>query len=265
VDEPFEIVRPLGRGGTASVFEVRLPGRPGRYAAKVLARLDERGRERFRREAEAVAALAHPGIVPLRASGLLPDGKPYLVFDLIEGGSLRDVLAAHGPPSPRRAARLVVELGEALGAAHARGILHRDVKPANLLLDREGALCLADFGLALARDHERLTASNELAGTLPYMAPEQLRRGEEQGPPVDVWSAGVVLHELLSGRLPWPTPTGPALYAQILNFEPPRLEGVPEGLAEVVARCLAKLPEERYADGLALAEAVRQAPAGPDA
>ncbi len=264
---PFEVVGPLGRGGAARVLEVRLPDTPGRFAAKLLEAHDARALERFRREGETLATLRHPGIVAARRSGVGPDGVPFIVFDLVAGPTLRDVLDARERIAPDRVVTLGRELAAALSAAHGAGIVHRDVKPENVLIDANGRVRLADFGLALARDRERLTATGQLAGTFPYMAPEQLDEDGELGPAADVHAVGVLLWEALAGERPFPAPAGPALWAQIRSFTPPSIrETIPEVdqvLARAIGRCLAKDPAARFEDAGALLQALEAAPAAP--
>ena len=255
---PFEVVRTLGRGASGEVLEVRREGEARHLALKVLTRPDETARKRFEREAELLARLRHAAIVPIHAAGLLPDGRAYLLMGLVEGSTLRRRFQ-QGLLAPREAIQLGMELALALGHAHSQGVVHRDVKPENVLLDARGRPRLTDFGLALEEGGERLTLSGQVCGTVAYAAPEQVRAGAI-GPPADVWSLGAVLHEALAGEPPFPASEVPTLVAQILQLEPRPLERVrPEvgpGLSAVVARCLAKDPAQRYPDGEALAVAL---------
>ncbi|MFT7840221.1 serine/threonine-protein kinase [Saccharothrix sp. BKS2] len=187
----------LGVGGMARVhlgWDLRLR-RP--VAVKVCTATDEVGVRRFAHEARTLAALVHPGLVPVY--DLAESGPtPFVVMRLLDGGTLRDLLAA-GPLPTGRVRELGARLADALAHVHSRGVVHRDVKPGNVLLDRHGAAHLADFGLARSADATRLTRVDEVVGTAAYLAPEQIR-GEDVGPPADVYALGLVLLECLTGR-----------------------------------------------------------------
>ncbi|MCA8924137.1 MAG: protein kinase, partial [Planctomycetes bacterium] len=214
----------------------------------------------FLREGEVTAALDHSGIVRVHGQGVHA-GRPYLVYELIEGEDLercfdrldRDALL-----------RITLEVAEALGYAHAQGVVHRDVKPANVLVDRAGRAHVADFGLAHAVGLERLTLSGVMLGTPRYMAPEQAEgKRERYGPPTDVWALGVLLYRVLTGREPFQGETLMLLVAQVTLEAPddPRRisSGLPRGLVEVCLRALEKDPRRRYADGNAFAADLRRA------
>jgi tetratricopeptide (TPR) repeat protein len=251
-----------------AVYEVRLPDDPRRLVAKVPTLSSEEARKRFQREGEVVARLdTHPHIVGVHAAGELPDGKPYLLFDYVHGESLHELLRQRGPLPEVRVVSLGIQLADALTHAHARGVLHRDVKPENVLLDEEGRALLADFGLALASDLDRLTHSKQALGTPGYMAPEQARAAaDEQGPWTDVHALGLVLFEAIAGESAFRSGELHEVYDQVLHHQPPPLRELrPEvsaGLEEVVARCLEKDPARRYPHGAALAEALRRLSAG---
>lgn len=260
---PYRILRKLGAGGMGAVFEVERPGDPRRLAAKVLLRTDPRARERFRREGQLVARLEHPGIVAVRDAGETADGRPFLVFDLVAASSLAEVLR-RGPMAEPEVVQLGVRLARALGHAHARGVVHRDVKPENILIDAEGAPRVMDFGIASAGDLERLTRTGEFTGTIRYMAPEQLSASSAVGPPADVHALGLVLHESITGRQPFDDADGPALMVAIVSRRPPDLRAldrrVSPGLSALVARCLEKEPASRPEHGDALADALERLP-----
>ncbi|MCO5166487.1 MAG: serine/threonine protein kinase [Planctomycetes bacterium] len=255
---PFEVVRTLGKGGMGAVYEVRRPGDPRRLAAKLLTLTSPQARARFEREGEVVARLEHPGIIPVLGSGSTAAGAPYLLFEFVDGKSLQQVLQEAREPLPEET---VLDWGEqlarALGHAHAHGIVHRDVKPANIMLDRAGRVRVADFGIALAADLDRLTRTGQMAGTPLYMAPEQFSGDLPIGPWTDVHAVGSVLYEALAGQAPYDAPTAANMVAAILHGEPPPLRqarrDISPGAAAVITRCLEKDPDGRYPDGAALA------------
>jgi serine/threonine-protein kinase len=260
----YEVEAVLGRGGVGVVYRARhlRLGRP--VALKMLLAGDTAGpseRAWFQREAEAVANLRHANIVQVYDVGE-QDGRPYFTMELIEGGSLAEKLA--GVPQPaREAAALVVTLAEAVSAAHQSGILHRDLKPGNVLLTADGTPKISDFGLARrVEGGERLTQSGALLGTPSYMAPEQARgRTQALGPPVDIYALGAILYELLTGRPPFRGETAADTVVQVLSQEPvppsrlnPR---VPRDLETICLKCLHKEPPRRYASAAALAKDLR--------
>lgn len=213
----------------------------------VTGHLEPARQERFRREGELTARLDHPGIVRVIGSGAL-GGRPYLTYELIEGAQGLD--AAASKLSPKDGLALLRDAALALGAAHAAGVVHRDVKPENLLVDAGGRVRVADFGLALAGDSERLTKTGGFVGTPSYLAPEQISGGE-LGPAVDVWALGVVLFELTAGELPFTGTSLIELMAAICRESPPALADA--GLDRIARAALAKEPSARPADGAAFA------------
>lgn len=264
VGEAHRIEELLGRGGFAEVFaatDLRL-GR--RVAVKVLRpdlKISDALLERFQREARAVAALRHPNVLPIYSVGER-DGVAYFTMPLIEGESLRERLDREGMVSPEEARRIVVEATRALAAAHAKGLVHRDVKPDNILLEgEESRVLLADFGIAKAMksDGQTLTGSELFLGTPRYGSPEQM-----SGDPVDhrsdLYSLGVVAYRMLAGRPPFQAESTRKLVVKHLTEPPEPLRslrpGCPEGLAAAVERCLAKDPEQRWPSAKALGEAL---------
>jgi serine/threonine-protein kinase len=183
-------------------------------------------RERFRREAELAQRLSHPNIVRVFESGE-SDGRAYIVLEYVDGGSLADELLRNGALAPERASAFGAQAAAGLAHAHARGLVHRDVKPQNLLLERGGTLKVSDFGVARALDDTRLTQAGWVVGTASYLAPEQAR-GEETTPAADVYALGVVLHELVTGGSPDAAPPDEA-----------------SDLESVVLSCLRDEPEAR--------------------
>ena len=264
------IVRELGRGGMGIVYEAEQEGLGRRVAVKVLpshARFDESCRRRFLREAKAIALLDHPNIVPIHAVAEA-DGVPYYVMGLVEGAGLDRLLAGDVPGRSDAAvlehARWVAGLGrqaaEALAYAHARGVLHRDVKPANLLLDRVGKLWLADFGLAKLVDDLALTYTGDLPGTLRYLAPECLHNeGDARS---DVYSLGLTLYELLCGDPAFDESNRVRLMRQIQETEPrPLRERNPEfprDLETIIHKAMTREPSGRYATAAEMAEDLRR-------
>jgi serine/threonine-protein kinase len=220
-------------------------------------------RSRFDTEARHAAALHHPGVAGVFDFGeaAAPDGsgtpQPYLVMELVEGHPLSRLLA-DGRPLDRDAVRdLLAQAGDALASAHSAGIVHRDVKPANLMVTPEGRLKITDFGIARAADGVGITQTGTVMGTAQYLSPEQAR-GERATPASDVYSLGVVGFECLSGRRPFEAESSVATaLAHIQQPVPDLPPDVPADLAAVVHRALAKDPGERFADGAAFAAALR--------
>lgn len=195
-------------------------------------------RERFLREARAAAGLRHPNIVRVFETGE-HRGVPFYTMELLEGPSPR------GPVPPAEACRLLSRVAAAVAAAHARGIIHRDLKPGNILFRGEEPV-LTDFGTARSEKDARMTETGDLLGTPAYMSPEQLQGSRrEVGPPADVYALGAILHELLTGRLPFEAETFLELSAQVLNDPPPGLPGFDPALEALVRQCLAKDPALR--------------------
>jgi hypothetical protein len=238
-----------GRGGMGVVYratELSL-GRP--VALKLLTpdRAGDRAfRERFQRESRMAAAIDHPNVIPVYAAGE-SEGLLYLVMRYVGGTDLHALLRAEGRLDPARAADIVSQVAAALDAAHGAGLVHRDVKPANVLLAGEHAY-LSDFGLTrLARSDTQLTESGQWVGTVEYCAPEHLR-GERTDARADVYSLGCVLFAALTGGPPFTHGTVPAtMYAHIHEPAPtPSSRGMPHEFDRVIARALAKAPEDRY-------------------
>jgi hypothetical protein len=217
---------------------------------------------RFMGEGRTTAALRHVGIVGVHDMGHV-DGRPYLAYELVEGARALDV-AWQGLPADHRA-RLVRDAARALGHAHTAGVVHRDVKPENLLVDAQGRVRVADFGLALVQGQDRLTRTGQTVGTLFYAPFEQLT-GERglMGPAADVFALGVVLYQGLTGRLPFPGPSWNELLGQLSEGAPERPQGpgVTPALADVCLWALRAEPGQRPADGEAFAQAIEAALAG---
>lgn len=256
----YLVVRELGTGGFAHVFLGKDNERNRLVAIKIPRpdRLPSReSRDAFLNEARAVALMEHPGIAPLYDYRELDDGRCLVVMKFIEGASLKEVMKSRRIP-PRSAAKLIARVAQALDYAHRRGVLHRDVKPANILMDHRGLPYLSDFGLAIHTHRQHLHA-NELAGTYPYMSPEQIQGATDRlDGRSDVWSLGVVLYELLAGRRPFHAATMEQLREEITHKPHPDLLShdpkIPARLAQICDRCLAKDPRKRYATAGQLAQ-----------
>jgi serine/threonine-protein kinase len=268
----YQLEQELGRGGMATVFlatDLRLSRR---VAVKVMhPGGDVRRAERFRREAELVASLKHPNVLEIHDFGEDAARGPFLVCEWVQGESLRELAQRLAPVPPESAAVLGWALAQALGEAHTRGIVHRDVKPENVLVARSGPLKLADFGIAALADQDRLTSTGAITGSLPYMAPERIDTGAFS-PASDVYAVGVMLFELCSGTTPHGGKGAAHLAASVLTKDAPPLSeqvpGTPEPLSALVARCLARDPRDRPASGAELAsllEEVVSRIAGPPA
>jgi Protein kinase domain len=260
---PYQILRPLGQGGMATVYVARHPALPREVAIKVLtdnwARTEESTR-RFLREARTSARLHHPNIVTVHDAGAT-DAVHYLVLDLVQGTDLHERLQREGALPPREAARIGRDLARAMAYAHGEGVLHRDLKPHNVLLDERGNALLTDFGLAKELDSDSLplTKTGRLMGTPAYMSPEQAGfEGLEVGPGTDVYGMGAILYEALTGQPPFEGESLIALLARVVGQEPvpPRAThpDVDAALEAIVLRCLEKDPQDRYPTMQALAE-----------
>lgn len=248
----YDLGEELGRGAMGVVFEAvdRRLDRPVaiKFLAPELTR-DPAALQRFEREARLAASLDHPNLATVLEIGETKEGHRYLVTPLYRGGSLKERLM-RGPIPVEEAVRLARQLAAGLGAAHRREIVHRDVKPANLLLDDHGTLKIADFGIAKLLGATDLTRTGATLGTPAYKSPEQ-SRGEPVDHRSDLWSLGVVLFEMLTGRRPFDGEYEQAVVHAIVAGEPRSLEGadgrpIPEGLRRIVAKAMAKQPAERY-------------------
>jgi DNA-binding beta-propeller fold protein YncE/predicted Ser/Thr protein kinase len=242
----YRIEELIARGGMGVVYRATHLGLDRPVALKVIARelADRPGfRERFLRESRLAARLEHPAVVPVYDSREV-DAELIVAMKLVKGGDLRRLIDREGPLSPERAIALLAQVADALDAAHAAGIVHRDVKPHNILVEGDRAY-LSDFGLAKALD-ESATGSGSVVGTAQYMSPEQWR-GEEIGPAADVYSLGCVLYEALTGIPPF------------RRGEEDTEPELPQGVDEAIRRAVAKEPGERYATAGALIAAARAA------
>ncbi|HEX6975506.1 MAG TPA: protein kinase [Vicinamibacterales bacterium] len=264
----YTILEPLGQGGMGEVYAAEDTRLHRRVAIKVLSKLmagDPERRQRFEREAHAVAALNHPNIVTIHAVEEA-DGVPFLVMELVDGRPLSELISAGGLPVDTLL-RIGVSVSDAMAAAHQKGITHRDLKPANVMVAPDGRVKVLDFGLAKLREAELdadaetrmpsgdLTGEGRIMGTVAYMSPEQA-----EGKPVDsrsdIFSLGVMLHEMSTGQRPFTGDTNVSVLSSILKDTPSSITDInprlPIGLAKIVRRALAKEPTRRFQTALDL-------------
>ncbi len=197
----YSVVEPLGHGGMARVYLARDEVLGRDVAVKLLDERfvrDEEVLERFRREGQSMAALSHPNIVPVFDQGTSEDGSHYMAMEYLPGGSLNDVLEQRRLLPPAAAVEVALQVAEALKEAHENGVVHRDIKPQNVLVTKGGDVKVADFGIALDSNMTALTRGQYVLGTTRYMSPEQAH-GEAATPKSDLYSLGVVLYEMLTG------------------------------------------------------------------
>jgi serine/threonine protein kinase len=257
----YRVTRRLGSGGMAEVFLAEQVSLRRQVVIKVLhphlAKDAEVG-ERFRREAEAAADLLHPNICSAIDLGI-GDGLVYMVLPFLSGGSLSDRVARDRTVDARTVASIAAQVACALDYAHRRGVVHRDVKPDNVLFDEDGHAILTDFGIATARFHGRLTASGRAMGTPHYMSPEQAM-GKLIDGRSDIYALGVMMYEALAGFPPFDGADAFSVsYKQVHEMPVPIIDvapRTPEPMAAIVMRCLAKPPADRYARGNDLADAL---------
>jgi len=266
---PYRIEGLLGRGGMGEVHRAYDTAHERVVALKLLSDPfvgDEAFRARFRRESQIVARLREPHVIPIHAYGEI-DGRLYLDMRLVEGRDLKELLE-DGPLEPARAAGIVAQVAGALDAAHADGLVHRDVKPSNVLVTSADFVYLVDFGIARSMTAEgtSITGTGNVIGTLDYMAPERFGDAPITGL-VDVYALACVFFECLTGRRPFPAEGAAAQMGAHLTAPPPLLSrtrpGLPAALDAVVARGMAKNPADRYPTAGAFAEAVQTAVTAP--
>jgi serine/threonine protein kinase len=261
----YAIGAALGEGGFARVFQATGPD--GEEVAVKIVRADVAAdrvhRRRFEREIRAAVGVEHVHVVPVLAAGE-HEGVPYLVQPLLRGGTLKDRLAARGPLEPGALVRLCGHVARGLGGLHERGIVHRDVKPANILFDEHGKAYVADFGLVKERDASLLTRPGQAVGSLDYMAPEQIR-GEAVTPAADVYALGCVAWECLRGAPPFGGRDAmEAMFAHLHDEPGDPCAGrpdVPPGVGRVVVHALAKAPADRPPTAMTFARLLQAAAA----
>jgi serine/threonine-protein kinase len=260
LDDRYDVVRPLGSGGMGEVYlardrvlgrDVALKVLRGQYAG------DEEFAERFKREAMSAASLSHPNIVQVYDRGETEEGASYIAMEYVPGGTLKERISKEGPLEAADAAALGAQVAEALGAAHDRGMVHRDIKPQNVLLAARGGAKVADFGIARAGSSATISRTGSVMGTAGYMSPEQAL-SKSATPESDLYSLGVVLYEALTGELPYTADNPIAVSMKHVNepLRPPigLNPRIPRGMNALVKKLLAKDPEDRYANAEELAD-----------
>jgi serine/threonine-protein kinase len=257
----YRLVELLGQGGMATIYRARDGQLERDVAVKVLRSeygVDPDFVARFRHEAQAVASLNNPGIVAVYDYGTDPAG-PYIVMELVDGEDLASIIRRSGPLPPRQAARVSSQVARAIGAAHDRGLVHRDVKPGNILVTRDGRVKVTDFGIARALAESALTLPGTTLGSVHYFSPEQAR-GELSTPASDIFSLGIVLYELLTGRRPWEGDSAAAIANARLTGPVPSpssaRSGVPAALDAIDQKALAQEPGDRFASAAEMADAL---------
>jgi serine/threonine-protein kinase len=253
LDGRYRVATKIATGGTSTVYrgldtrldrQVALKVMDSRYAG------DQQFLTRFQLEARTVARLKDPGLVAVYDQGT-DDRHPFLVMELIEGGTLRELLSERGPMPPHAVAAVLRPVLGGLAAAHRAGLVHRDVKPENVLISDEGDVKIVDFGLVRAVAAAGITSTSVILGTAAYLSPEQVRDGDAS-PRSDVYATGIVTYELLTGQTPFTGDSALSIAYQRLDTDVPApsavIDGVPEQFDELVGRATARDPAERYAD-----------------
>ncbi len=266
---PYHLKRLLGRGGMGEVYEADHTVKEWTVAVKLMSDTFSRDpvfRERMKREARIAGRLQEPHVVPIHDYGEI-DGQMFMEMRLIEGIDLDTLLKRYGPLTPPRAVAIITQVASALDAAHAAGVMHRDVKPPNILITRDDFAYLVDFGIASATTDEKLTQLGTAVGTWKYMAPERFSN-DEVTYRADIYALACVLHEALTGGPPYRADSaGTLVSAHLLSPIPqPSLmrAGIPKAFDAVIARGMAKKPEDRYASAGDLALAAHEALSDPD-
>ncbi|MBI5526914.1 MAG: serine/threonine protein kinase [Deltaproteobacteria bacterium] len=253
----FEIIEVIGKGGMGTVYKARQVSLNRVVAIKILAHelaVDKDFIDRFNREASALAKLSHPNIVPIIDKGS-HEGVYYFVMDFVQGNTLRDMLRGNRLP-PEDAVKISLQVCRAIAHAHANGVVHRDMKPENVLLDREQNVRIADFGLADIVGFQTwgtLTGSGMAMGTAHYMAPEQRRDAKRVDRRADIYSMGIMVYEMLTGEIPQG------------HFKKPseHTAGIPTSFDRIVIKCLQTSPDDRYQSAEDLAKDIRAAIPAP--
>lgn len=262
-DDRYEVVRKLGSGGMADVYLAhdRLLGR--QVALKVLSSRyanDEQFVERFRREASAAAGLTHPNIVQIYDRGEA-EGTYYIAMEYLEGRRLKDIILRYAPLDPELILSISIQIAEALRFAHRRNVIHRDIKPQNVIVDAEGRVKVTDFGIARAGNATSMTEAGSILGTAHYLSPEQAQ-GRSVEAASDLYSLGVVMYEMATGKLPFDGDNPVTIAMRHVHEQPvpPRnlVPDIPENLEAVILRALAKEPTERYLTAQAMLDDLRR-------
>ncbi len=268
----YRLIAPLGDGGMATIWRAIDEQLDREVAVKLLRpqfSSDPGFTARFKQEARAAGGLSHPNIVGVYDYGTDgPDGEQYIVMELVAGDDLATILRDRGSLSIDDSVRVGIATASALEAAHRKGIVHRDVKPGNILITDDGDVKVTDFGIARAVAEASMTVTGTTLGSVHYFSPEQAR-GDEVTGASDVYSLGIVLFEMLTGRRPFEADTAAAVALKRLNEDPPTPtsmgHALPPGLEAIVMRAMAREPADRFPDAGALAEALRVWRRDPDA
>ncbi len=246
----YTVTRELGQGGMGRVFQALSPqGATVAVKTMLLGQgLNPRTRwetvERFQREARAARSLVHPDIVQVLDIGANQDTF-FIVMEFLDGQSIRELLNTAGAVGVERGVQIMTAACEALSYAHDQGIIHRDIKPENIMVLRDGAVKLTDFGLASILTEKSVTQTGTVMGTFAYMSPEQVR-GEKVDARTDIFSLGSTFYEMLTGRQPFPGETAAVVLNSILKQDPPPVPGLPAHISRVVNKCLRKQPDYRF-------------------
>ncbi len=267
----YRLEERLGAGGMSTVYRALDGVLERQVAVKLLAEHlseDEGFLARFRREALAAAKLVHPNVVQVYDSGHDPDAhRHYIVMEYVNGPTVGNLMRERGRLSPEETVDIATQACEGLEYAHRHGVIHRDVKPGNLLLNPDGVVKLADFGIAKAAEDSRITQIGSVVGTAAYLSPERAR-GQDATPSADVYSLGVVMYQLLAGRVPFESGSLPELAMRQQEGAPDPLSmlnpDVPPALGRAIARALAPEPEERYRSAAEFRDAIRAGMRGHD-
>jgi serine/threonine-protein kinase len=260
----YDVLHVIGQGGMGKVYDATAPdGR--RVAIKVLVHpegtppaLRDEAVARFQREGRAAQSLNHPNIVSVLEVGE-QEGMPFIVMEFIDGQSVRDLINMAGSIRVERGLEIMTQVCDALGYAHDKGVVHRDIKPDNIMVPRDGPVKLTDFGLAVVANEATLTRTGSVMGTFNYMSPEQAR-GERVDLRSDIFSLGATMYEMLSGRKAFGGESPASIVEKILNADPPPLEGLPAGVSRAISLCLRKNPKYRFQKAAELLNALQAAP-----
>ena len=259
----YELREPIATGGMATVYKAWDTRVERIVAVKILrslAKQDRRAIERFRREAHAAARLSHPNAVTIY-DFLEENSEHYLIMEFVEGVNLKQYLAQKGPLDPVEAVSITSQMCSVLQVAHAQGFIHRDIKPQNIMIAKDGQAKLTDFGIVRVMEAAGLTNTGIVLGTADYLAPEQAR-GDPLSPASDLYSLGVVLYEMLAGRPPFVGSSAVQVAMQHANNVPPPPSKynprIPKPLELVIKRVLQKEPERRYPDAESMRKALRE-------
>ena len=258
----YRLIAPLGEGGMATIWRAVDEQLDREVAVKLLREQfgsDAGFAARFRQEARAAGSLSHPNIVPVYDYGTDTDGTQFIVMQLVEGDNLATLLRERGHLETDDAVRIALGVASALEAAHRRGLVHRDVKPGNILLTDDGDVKVTDFGIARAVSEASMTVTGTTLGSVHYFSPEQAR-GDEVTGASDVYALGIVLYEMLTGRRPFEGDSAAGVALKRLNEDPPppsTYRPVPSSLSAIVMRALQREPADRFPDAGSFAEALR--------